>query len=86
MFRGLGDTKSPLLFVAAACVLNISLDYAFIGGMGLGAEGAAYATILAQAASVLISIVYIRLSDTGISLNTAYLRPDSFVLRELLRL
>lgn len=85
MFRGLGDTKSPLLFVAAACVLNISLDYAFIGGMGLGAEGAAYATILAQAASVLISIVYIRLSDTGISLNTAYLRPDSSVLRELLR-
>ena len=85
MFRGLGDTKSPLYFVAVACILNIALDYFFIGGMGLGAKGAAYATVLAQASSVLFSLIYIRLRDTGITLKLSCLRPNHAVFRELLR-
>lgn len=85
MFRGLGDTKSPLYFVAVACILNIALDYFFIGGMGLGAKGAAYATVLAQASSVLFSLIYIRLRNTGITLKLSCLRPNHAVFRELLR-
>ncbi len=48
IFRGLGDSKSPMYFVAVACVVNIALDYLFIGGLGLGSVGAALGTTLAQ--------------------------------------
>ncbi len=41
VFRGLGDSRSPMYFIAVACAANIALDYLFIGGLGLGAEGAA---------------------------------------------
>ena len=52
IFRGMGDSKSPMYFVAAACVLNILLDFAFIGGLHMGAAGAAWGTVLSQTASV----------------------------------
>lgn len=48
IFRGLGDSKSPMYFVAVACVVNIVLDYLFIGFLGLGAMGAALGTTLSQ--------------------------------------
>ena len=41
IFRGLGDSKSPMIFIAVACAANIALDYIFIGAMGLGPAGAA---------------------------------------------
>lgn len=47
IFRGLGDSKSPMYFIAVACVVNIGLDYLFIGVFGLGAAGAALGTTLA---------------------------------------
>ena len=60
IFQGMGDTKSPMYFIFLACVLNIALDYLFIGGFGLGAAGAALGTTLAQAFSVLIAFAAIR--------------------------
>ena len=59
IFRGMGDSKSPMYFIAVACVCNISLDYLFIGVCGLGAVGAALGTILAQVISVLVALVTI---------------------------
>ncbi len=59
IFRGMGDSKSPMYFVAIACVANIALDYLFIGGIGLGPAGAALGTTLAQSISVVISLVVI---------------------------
>ena len=56
IFRGMGDSKSPMYFVAVACVCNIALDYIFIGGMGLGPAGAALGTTLSQALSVIIAV------------------------------
>lgn len=55
VFRGLGDSKSPMYFIAAACAANIILDYVFIGGLHLGAAGAAFGTVLSQLFSVLVS-------------------------------
>lgn len=52
IFCGLGDSKTPLYFVGIACVTNIIGDYLLIGCLELGAEGAAIATIAAQAVSV----------------------------------
>lgn len=53
IFRGLGDSKSPMYFIAIACVANIVLDYVFIGGLGMGPIGAALGTTLAQTISVI---------------------------------
>lgn len=49
IFRGLGDSKSPLIFVAIACVVNIVGDLVFVAGLHMDAAGAAIATVLAQA-------------------------------------
>ena len=51
IFRGIGDSKSPMYFIAVACAANIGLDYLFIGVMGLDAAGAALGTTIAQAVS-----------------------------------
>ncbi len=56
IFRGLGDTKSPMKYVAAAGILNIGLDFLLIGSLGMGAAGAALATVLSQAVSDILAI------------------------------
>ena len=65
IFRGMGDSRSPMLFIAVACALNILLDLLFMGPMQLGAAGAALATIVAQAASVAFALVGIRKTTAG---------------------
>lgn len=57
VFRGLGDSKSPLLFVLVACVVNIIGDLVLVAGFHLDAAGAAIATVAAQAVSVLCAVV-----------------------------
>ena len=59
IFRGMGDSKSPMYFIAVACLFNIGLDYLFIGAMGLGTAGAALGTTLAQTISVILSFLVI---------------------------
>lgn len=57
IFRGLGDSKSPLLFVLVACIVNIVGDLVLVAGFGLDAAGAAIATVAAQAVSVVCAVV-----------------------------
>ena len=59
IFRGMGDSKSPMIFVIIASVLNIILDYLFMGIFGMKADGAALATVIAQTVSVIISLIAI---------------------------
>ena len=59
VLRGMGDAKSPLLFIAIASVINLLLDFIFTGLFGWGVAGAAYATIIGQAASFLFSLFYL---------------------------
>lgn len=56
IFRGLGDSKSPLIFVAVACLINVVGDLVLVAGFHLDAAGAAMATVLAQACSVLFAL------------------------------
>lgn len=86
IFRGLGDSKSPMYFIAVACVANIALDYLFIGAMGLGPAGAALGTTLSQAISVVVSLVVILKRKTGISLHRADLKLRRPVLRQVLKI
>lgn len=85
VFRGMGDSKSPMYFVAVACVANIALDYLFIGALGMGPAGAALGTTLAQTISVLVSFAVIRRKQTGITLRRADFRPEKGMMGSLLR-
>ena len=60
LMKGLGDSKSPLYFVAVAAAVNVCLDLLLVGPLGMGTEGAAYATIFSQGVSLVISVVYLR--------------------------
>ncbi|MBQ3931761.1 MAG: MATE family efflux transporter, partial [Firmicutes bacterium] len=60
LFKGMGDSKTPLMAVSIAAVLNIGGDIAFVKGLGMGASGAALATVISQGISVLICIFIIR--------------------------
>ena len=57
IFRGMGDSKSPLLFVLVACIINIIGDLALVAGLHMDAAGAAIATVAAQGCSVVFAIV-----------------------------
>ena len=56
IFRGLGDSKSPLLFVLVACIVNVFGDLLLVAGLHLDAAGAAIATVAAQAVSVVCAV------------------------------
>lgn len=60
VFRGIGDSKTPLYTVLLSCVLNILLDLLLVAGYDLGAAGAAIATVISQGFSVLISLWLIK--------------------------
>lgn len=84
IFRGLGDSKSPLCFVAIACVINILLDCLFMGVMPLGPAGAALGTTLSQAASVLIALCMMKVRRTAVSLSKSDLKPKKDVMSKIL--
>lgn len=60
IFRGIGDSRMPLVTVAIACIFNIAGDFLLVGVFGMATAGAAIATVLAQALSVIISVLIIR--------------------------
>ena len=57
IFRGLGDSKSPLLFVLVACIVNVIGDLFFVAVLHKDAAGAAVATVMAQALSVVFAVI-----------------------------
>ncbi len=85
IFRGLGDSRSPMYFVAAAGVLNIFLDFLFIGPLGMKAAGAALATVLAQAISVLLALFTLCRRSMGVNLSRQDFVPDRTALSSILR-
>ena len=86
VFRGLGDSKRPMYFIAVACGLNIALDYIFIGACGMGPLGAALGTTLAQTFSVIISFVAIKRMNTGLRLTKNDFVPRRSVLGEIVKI
>lgn len=65
ILRGLGDSKTPLLFVFIACIINIVVDFILVGYFHMGAMGAAIATVLAQGTSFIFSILYLMKKGFG---------------------
>lgn len=85
IFRGLGDSKTPMYFVAVAGVVNIVLDIIFIGKLGMGAFGAALATVIAQGVSVVLALVAMRRMQLGIQLKMRDLIPDRETIGAILK-
>ena len=69
VFRGMGDSKSPLLFVLIACVVNIFGDLLLVAGLHMNVAGAAIATVAAQGVSVLLSVFIIRKKEFPFTLK-----------------
>jgi putative MATE family efflux protein len=86
IFRGLGDSKSPMYFIAVACVANIFLDYLFIGAFHLGALGAALGTTLSQTISVIIALAVILRKKTGITLRKEDFRLQGQTINEIFKI
>lgn len=78
ILRGMGDSKRPLLFIAIASVINLILDYIFTGLWGWGVAGAAWATIIGQAASFLFSLFYLykHKKEFGFDFKLKSLKPN----------
>ena len=86
IFRGLGDSKSPMYFIAVACVANIALDYLFIGALHMGPAGAALGTTLSQTISVAVSLLVILKKKTGISVKRADFRLERVTMGQVLKI
>lgn len=84
IFRGMGDSKSPMYFIAVACVSNIVLDYLFMGAFHMGPAGAALGTTLSQAISVFVSLAVILRQKNGITLSKSDFKPDQSVMGRIL--
>mgnify|MGYP002516220860 CR=1 FL=1 len=85
IFRGMGDSKSPMYFIAVACAANIGLDYLFMGALHLGPAGAALGTTISQAVSVIVSLIVI-LKKRSIVLEKNDFRPRRAVMGKVLRI
>ena len=83
IFRGIGDSNMPLLFVGIACVVNIIGDLVFIAVFKWNVAGAALATVMAQAVSVILSIIIIRKRNSIFSLKKEYIRFNPEIKRFL---
>ena len=86
IFRGLGDSRMPLLTVAIACVFNIAGDLLLVGGAGMGVAGAAIATVAAQAIGVVLSLLIIRRRKLPFTMARADIRFDREITGKILRL
>ena len=86
VFRGLGDSKLPLITVAIACVVNILGDLLLVAGFGMGAAGAALATVAAQAVSVALSLLIIRRKTLPFEFTKKDIRLNRSIAANILKI
>ena len=86
IFRGIGDSKTPLIAVAIACAVNIVGDLLLVAVLGMGAAGAAIATVLAQAVSVVLSLLIIRKRRLPFEMKKENIRFQKPIVQRIVRL
>ena len=86
IFRGIGDSKTPLITVLIACVCNVAGDLLLVAVFHMGTAGAAVATVAAQAVSVLISLLLLRKQRLSFAFSRADLRFDGSIIRLVTKL
>jgi len=86
ILRGVGDSKTPLIYIIVATVINIVLDIIFVLYLGYGVAGAAWATIISQACSFVFSVIHVNRTNKVLSLNVKNLIFDYQILKQILRI
>ena len=86
IFRGLGDSKSPMYFIAVSCGANIAMDYLFIGVFHMGTAGAALGTTVSQTVSVVLALAVISRQKTGIRLRKDCFKPQRETMGQVLKI
>lgn len=85
VLRGIGDSITSLYFLIIATVMNIGLDILFIITFGWGIEGAAWATIISQAFSFIISIIYLNYKNDIFKLKIRHIKFDKIIFKLMLK-
>lgn len=83
IFRGMGDSKTPLITVLIACICNIIGDLLLVAVFKMGTAGAAIATVFAQLVSVVISYALIRKQKLPFSFKREYIRPEGNIVQKV---
>lgn len=86
IFRGMGDSRTPMYLIGLTCVENILLDYLFIGYFDMGAMGAAMGTTISQMSSVIISVLVIRKHRSIMNVSRKDFRWDGKTISEMLKI
>lgn len=73
-----------MVFILVACIINIVLDYYFVGALSMGAKGAAYATVIAQAFSSFIAIACLIKRKYGFTFCLSDIRPNAATIKGIL--
>lgn len=83
ILRGYGDSSRPMIFIAISCTLNIILDFAFVGGLDMNVEGTALATVMSQAVSMIIAIIYLKKNNFVFDFKLSSFKPVGSIARKL---
>ena len=86
LLRSVGNSKVPLYFIIIAAVINISLDFVFVAGMGMGVAGAALSTVIAQGFSAIGGFAYTFIKVPTFRLNRSHFKFDFNLLKQSIRL
>ncbi len=86
ILRAIGNSLIPLIALIISAVINIVLDLTFVLGFGMGADGVAYATIIAQACSAAYILIYLTLSKASYRIEWRKLRIDRAILSKIIRI
>lgn len=86
VFRGMGDSKTPMYFIAVACAVNIVLDYVFMGIFKMGPAGAALGTVISQTVSVIVALLAMTKTKIGINLTKRDFIPQKSIMGKILKI
>lgn len=84
--RGIGDSKTPMMLVITAGICNFFLNMLFVKFLGLGVRGSAFATVIAQAISLIFGILYFNINKNYISFSLKTIRVSRELLNELIKM
>ncbi|MFV0393190.1 MAG: MATE family efflux transporter [Coprobacillaceae bacterium] len=85
IYRGMGDSKTPMYLIGLACAINVIVDFVLVGYFKMGAAGAAIATISAQGVSFIVALLYIRKSGFSFPLSRKDFAIDKTSLKKILK-
>lgn len=86
VLRGLGDSKTPVIFIAIACIINACANFLLVGIFHMGASGSAISTIFAQAVSFILAILFLYKKGFTFEFNRSYIRFNHLKIKNIFKL